>query len=150
MKRLRIYVDTSVIGGCFDPEFATESQALIQMALDGRAVLVISDLLVQELQGAPEPVRRLLTSLPPESVEAFSTDEEAYALCEAYLAAGVVDAAAELDAQHVANATVARADLIVSWNLRHIVHMVRIQGYNAVNMREGYPTMAIYTPAQVI
>ena len=30
MKKLRIYVDTSVIGGCYDPEFKVWSDALIE------------------------------------------------------------------------------------------------------------------------
>jgi hypothetical protein len=30
LKKLRIYVDTSVIGGCFDPEFATWSNGLFK------------------------------------------------------------------------------------------------------------------------
>lgn len=30
MKKLRVYVDTSVIGGCFDDEFAAWSNGLVQ------------------------------------------------------------------------------------------------------------------------
>jgi len=33
MKKLRIYVDTSVIGGCFDEEFEYESNLLVEMAI---------------------------------------------------------------------------------------------------------------------
>ena len=32
MKIMRIYVDTSVIGGCFDEEFAAASNHLIEYA----------------------------------------------------------------------------------------------------------------------
>jgi hypothetical protein len=35
MKRTRVYVDTSVIGGCFDKEFAAESRAVVQAAREG-------------------------------------------------------------------------------------------------------------------
>ena len=38
MKKLRIYIDTSVIGGCFDEEFDVESNQLIKMAEDGKAI----------------------------------------------------------------------------------------------------------------
>ena len=44
MKRLRIYADTSVLGGCFDPPFARDSRALVQMAVDGKAVVLLSAL----------------------------------------------------------------------------------------------------------
>lgn len=150
MKKLRIYVDTSVIGGCFDTEFAAESQALIQMARNGEVVLIVSDLLVEELRTAPEPVRRFYDSLPREALEGFPTSIEADRLHRAYLAAGVVGLAAEDDAQHVANATAARADMIVSWNFKHIVHFDKIKAYNAVNAREGYSVLAIHTPKEVI
>jgi len=32
VKRLRIYIDTSVVGGCFDEEFVLESKTLFTMA----------------------------------------------------------------------------------------------------------------------
>jgi hypothetical protein len=42
-----------------------------------------------------------------------------------------------VDAQHIAVATVARVDVLVSWNLKHIVNLRRIQGYNSVNLGLG-------------
>ena len=45
MKRLRVYVDTSVIGGCLDKEFANESRMLFDRARSGEVELVISDIL---------------------------------------------------------------------------------------------------------
>ena len=70
MKRTRVYVDTSVIGGCFDEEFARESRALVQAAKDGRLVLLLSDLLGDELQVAPPEVQALAGSLPRDAFEA--------------------------------------------------------------------------------
>lgn len=147
---LRIYVDTSVIGGCFDQEFATESQALVLRALNGEIVLIISDLLLAELMNAPEQVRTFVDGLPAHIQERMGTNVEAERLHQAYMAEGVVGPSAENDAQHVANATVARADAIVSWNMKHIVHMAKIRAYNVVNAREGHGRIEIYTPPQVI
>lgn len=42
MKRLRIYADTSVFGGCFDDEFAEESKAFFGDIKRGKFVLVVS------------------------------------------------------------------------------------------------------------
>ncbi len=36
MKQLRIYADTSIFGGCFDEEFAKESQALFEDIKKGK------------------------------------------------------------------------------------------------------------------
>ena len=46
VRIIRVYVDTSVIGGCFDKEFAKDSQAVMRAARDGGLLLLLSDLLV--------------------------------------------------------------------------------------------------------
>ena len=47
-------------------------------------------------------------------------------------------------------AAVARADLIVSWSFKHIVHVEKIHRFNAVNLMEGHPTIDIRSPREVI
>ncbi len=150
MKKLRIYVDTSVIGGCFDEEFEYESNLLIQMAIENKVVLLVSDELVAEIQYAPQEVQDKLFSLPAECFEKLQTNAEAVDLHNSYLKAKILGKASESDALHVANATVAKADMIVSWNFKHIVHYDKIRGFNSVNMREGYGTIAIYSPKEVV
>ena len=56
----RVYPDTSVIGGCFDPEFEAWSNALMEDYQAGRFVPVLSELLEVELEEAPIPVMRNL------------------------------------------------------------------------------------------
>jgi hypothetical protein len=59
MKRLLIYADASVIGGCEDVEFAEDSRALWRCFIEGRHDLVLSTLTLAELKGAPDVVRKL-------------------------------------------------------------------------------------------
>lgn len=47
--RLRIYVDTSVVGGCYDPEFERESNRFFNLVRAGRVLVLVSDLIVEEL-----------------------------------------------------------------------------------------------------
>jgi hypothetical protein len=54
------------------------------------------------------------------------------------------------DAEHIAMASVARVDVLVSWNFRHIVNLPRIHGYHAVNVRLGYPAIEIRSPREVL
>ena len=54
------------------------------------------------------------------------------------------------DALHGAVATLARCELILSWNFRDIVHFDKIRKYNAVNMLKGYDQIAIHSPLEVI
>ncbi len=77
-------------------------------------------------------------------------DELVLALRDAYVAAGVITAKWADDAAYVAAATIANADLIVSWNFRHIVRFDKIRLYNAVNAMEGYRPLEIRSPLEVI
>jgi predicted nucleic acid-binding protein len=150
MKKLRIYLDTSVFGGCFDDEFAEESTALIEMVKRSDIQLVVSELLFRELENAPEDVRELAGGLPDENIEAVMLDDESESLRDAYLNAKVVGPAHRNDAMHVALATVAKVDMIVSWNFKHIVHYEKMRGFNAVNLRKGYMPIEIHCPAEVV
>ena len=148
--KLRIYTDTSVLGGCEDEEFAEHSVRLMESFVRGERVLVLSSLTVQELGAAPAAVRRRLAAVPERHIETLQLGVEAGDLAEAYLAAGVLPTRMRADAQHIAMATVARVDVLVSWNFKHVVNLQRIHGYNSVNLRRGYPMIEIRTPREVL
>ena len=50
---------------------------------------------------------------------------------------------------HIALATVADADIVVSWNFRHIVRFDKIRQFNAVNLEAGFKVIAIHSPREV-
>lgn len=150
MKRTRLYADTSVFGGCFDEEFAEPSRRLMEQIKTGRFVLLLSQTALEELADAPEHVQALLDELPEGSVEVLDLTGDVLRLRDAYLEAGVVGPNSLLDAEHIATATIARADIVVSWNFKHIVQFERIRGYNSVNLRFGYPILSIHSPYEVI
>ena len=114
MKPLRVYADTSVFGGCFDAEFEAESERFFDLVRAGRVKLLLSEVVVRELAGAPVRVRELLSSLPEGAVAPVALTRDVIDLRNAYLAAGILDPQSTDDATHVAAATVARADAIVS------------------------------------
>jgi hypothetical protein len=146
----RIYVDTSVIGGCADAEFAEDSLRLFALVRDGRLVLLISDVVIQELTEAPPAVRQLFEELPEAMVETAPLTEAVLQLRDAYLAAEIVGRKWTDDATHVAAATIARADAIVSWNFRHIVRLDKIRAYNEVNRAMGFAPLTILSPKEVV
>ncbi|MGA9624340.1 MAG: type II toxin-antitoxin system VapC family toxin [Bryobacteraceae bacterium] len=151
MKRtLRVYADTSVFGGCFDDEFRAESVGFFEEVRAGRFVLVVSDVTLDELGLAPEPVRRILADLPQPELEVVNSSVESNDLKQAYLDAGVVGPASRNDAAHIALATIFGADLSVSWNFKHIVHFEKIAGYEGVNSLRGYRSPKIYSPREVV
>ncbi len=150
-RKWRLYVDTSVFGGCFDTAegWAEDSRRVIDAAWEGRAVICFSDTVARELEEAPARVKELWNSLPAKCREQVTVTAEIEALSAAYLAAGVVGRTSIDDTLHVAAATVARVDAIVSWNFKHIVRLDRIKGYNQVNLLNGYGVMTIVSPREV-
>jgi hypothetical protein len=146
----RIYIDTSVIGGCEDEEFSPWSIKLFEEIRQGLRIAVISDLTLRELEKAPESVRQILSSLQEANVENVFLTEEAESLAENYINEGVVTAGNVVDAQHIAIATVERVDVLVSWNFQQIVNLQRIHGFNSVNLKSGYPVLEIRSPREVV
>ncbi len=93
-RRLRVYADTSVFGGCLDDECAKSSLAFFD--------------------------------------------------------AGIVGFASSDDAEHVASASLAQVDIIVSWNFRHIVQYEKINRNNGVKLLHGYGEVRIHAPREVV
>ncbi|MCH7602393.1 MAG: PIN domain protein [Planctomycetes bacterium] len=150
MSTLRLYADTSVFGGCFDTEFSVHSLKLFDEIRQGRFLLILSETLLVELQEAPDQVQQVLANLHEDHHELIEKTGKIIALRDAYVSTGVVGTSSLLDAEHIASATVAKADLIVSWNFKHIVHYEKIRGYNAVNQMNQYPGLDIRTPREVV
>ncbi len=113
----RVYIDTSVVGGCEDEEFKEHSLQLMECFSIGEFKLVLSSLTVQELVEAPEVVRKHLKSVPEKNIVVIQLDSEVIELAEDYINEEVVSQKMRADAQHIAFATIANVDVLVSWNL---------------------------------
>ncbi|MBI5909932.1 MAG: PIN domain protein [Betaproteobacteria bacterium] len=146
----RVYIDTSVIGGCLDEEFARWSKALIDRLEAGSVRAVISDLTRSEIDLAPGNVQKILSSIPTDAIENVFLNEEAINLSREYLLEDIIPLKHIIDAQHIAIATVEQVDLLVSWNFQHIVNIQRIRGFNAVNLKNGYHMLEIRSPREVV
>ena len=105
MRKQRIYVDTSVLGGCFDPEFEVWSNGLINDFRKGEFRLVLSDVTTAEIERAPEPVRDLHEELVS-IAELLPVTEEAIDLLSAYEGHGILSTRFRNDMLHIAIATV--------------------------------------------
>ena len=148
--KIRIYLDTSVIGGCYDDEFAFWSKKLFAEIHQGQKIAVVSDLTLDEIEKAPQEVKNLLSSFKENEIEYVSLNNEAQQLAQSYLKHKAVSGKHLADAQHIAIATVERVDILVSWNFKQIVNVNRIHLYNAVNLMLGYPMLEIRSPREVL
>ena len=149
MRKLRVYIDTSILGGYFDDEFSIDTKQLFDEILRGEYKLVISDLTEKELVNAPDKVKILLKDLKLD-FEVISVTQESIDLATDYIKEKVVGQTSLDDCIHIATATINKVDLLISWNFKHIVNILRIRGYNSINLRNGYSTLEIRSPKDLI
>lgn len=149
MKVLRIYVDTSVLGGCFDDEFAPWSNGLMRDFRAGSFRPVLSEVVAAEVRRAPEAVRTVYAELRTLSSEFLTVSDEAVQLLAAYQSRGILTLQFGNDMLHIALATVADVDVLVSWNFKHIVRLDKIRLFNAADIELGYKLLSIYSPREV-
>ena len=150
MHKQRIYIDTSVIGGCFDEEFAEWSKNLFEEFFKGNKIAVISDLTIEELEGVSDNIKNKLREIPTESLEFLQKNDEANELANLYIEGNAISIKSLSDATHIALATIAKVNVLVSWNFKHIVNLRRIYLYNSINLQNNYPVIEIRTPREIL
>jgi hypothetical protein len=146
----RVYIDTSVIGGCFDSEFEEWSNRLFDDFKSGKKIAVVSDITIDELSDAPQQVQKNFKTIPDNFLEILIADDEAKKLANLYILEKAVSTKFYEDALHIAISTINQVSVLASWNFKHIVNLDRIRLYNAVNLKNGYSILEIRTPREIL
>jgi len=146
----RIYLDTSVYGGYFDIEFAAWTKILFNQIANNEFLVLHSYLTNVEISYAPEQVQLLAKSVQNKNAELIEYSDKAIELALLYIKENVVGLTSITDCIHIALATIHNADVLVSWNFKHIVNVDRIRGYNSVNLIRGFQALDIRTPTEIL
>lgn len=146
----RYYLDTSVIGGVFDNEFEEHSIILMEKVKLGSIKAIISEVTESEILKAKSKITEYYKSLPNDNIEFIEITKDAQFLANNYIIENVVGKSSYNDCLHIGIATVCKADILVSWNFKHIVNIHRIRGYNSINLKFGYPVLEIRSPKEVL
>ncbi|HEX4139543.1 MAG TPA: hypothetical protein VHY09_04300 [Candidatus Methylacidiphilales bacterium] len=138
-----------MVGGYFDPEYQRETRQLWELWKSGRYRFISSVVVEEEIEPAPEQVRRLYAHTFPEQTR-LSLTMAAIELARLYVESRVVTPKYLSDARHVAVCSVAAVSHLVSWNFRHLVNVEREAGFNAINLLQGYAPIRIVSPLELI
>ena len=146
----RLYLDTSVIS-LLDDDRYPERRDLTREFWLRRADYEVcsSEVARREIMDTPDPARRdsmlaVLNALP-----LLSVTSEAERLASAYIATGVFPPGVADDALHVAVAVLARQDILVSWNFKHLVNQRRRAMIDSLNLSRSLPPLRILSPPEV-
>jgi len=154
MRKLKIYLDTSVIGYLDqhnDPDLMDDTHKLWNQIEDGLYDVVLSDVAIAEIDACHEEKRDTLFDYLSEiEYSIIEVDEKTLDIAERFINLGVLRRKSIDDCQHIAAAITSGCDVIVSWNFKHIVNHKTIMGVKAVTALEGYSDVMIYTPSILI
>jgi predicted nucleic acid-binding protein len=149
----RLYLDTSVFGALFDEgdqERVALTRAVLRRLRHSPYETFIGTPVYEEIGLAPPHIRRALehhvADLSPTLIE---EGVPSLRLTEAYMAARLVPPPKRNDARHIALATVADLDAIVSWNFRDMVNIRKKRIVHQVNAKFGYRLIDIISPLEV-
>lgn len=146
----RVYLDTSVISALVDQR-APERRALTMAFWNrrSRVSLITCAIARDEIDATPDAgLRGQMHELLAE-VEVHDLDDDIRHLASRYIVAGVFTETMRNDALHAAAAAVLRADVLLSWNFRHLVNRRRRLAVNAVNVAGGFATVDIISPPEI-
>ena len=151
---VRLYLDTSVSGALYDeepPGRKETTQLFFRRAASRKDTLYISNLVLEEIDRAPEHVRFSLMSLVRQIRPlVLSESPESLSLADSYVASRVIPASSRDDARHIAITALAGCEALVSWNFKHIVNLRRKRLVHSVNIRLGYPLIELVSPEEVL
>jgi len=148
MRPLRVYVDTSVFGGAFDPEYRESTRLFFNRAATGRFRLVVSEQVEAEINPAPEKVKQRYGDILAQA-EFLPISDSIRLLADIYRKNKAVVRKSLPDAMHVALATINKCDGLISWNFKHIVRRDKSLLFNVINADNGHSQLFIATPKEV-
>ncbi len=113
--------------------------------------LYISELVLAELSRTHLPLRTdLLEAAVRLDAIILPITPEAEGLAGRYLSDGAVPTRYRDDAVHVAIAVLNGLDVVVTWNMKHLANVRRIEAINRTNLIMGLAPIRIHTPEEVI
>ena len=146
---MKLYLDTSVFSAYYDER----TPERMQMTRDLWLVLerhekLCSDLTIEELGQARSGLREKLLGLA-QGFTVINLTDEMRELAKLYVREGLVPSKYFADALHIATAVLGGADILVSWNFKHLVKRSTRLLVNYINANQGLRTIEILAPPEV-
>ena len=155
MRTPMAYLETTLFNFIFADDAPDKKQDTIKLfeeIKNGKYIPYTSFVVVDEINRTKDEQKRnnMLAIISEYDVGVFEDDSEADVLADMYIREGVIPIKYRDDALHIAVATIEEMHLILSWNFQHIVKLKTRHMVNAINLREGYRTIEICSPEEVI
>ncbi|MDR2533157.1 MAG: type II toxin-antitoxin system VapC family toxin [Oscillospiraceae bacterium] len=154
MKKLKLYLDTSVISHLFAedvPDRMTDTNKLWEDLINEKYDVYISPVVTDEMERCSEPKRsKMLEKMGQIKFQIFSKTDEVIRLAREYVKGGVLTEKSFDDCLHIAFAVIYNCDVIVSWNFNHLVNFKTINKVKIVNAINLYKEISIIPPTMLL
>jgi predicted nucleic acid-binding protein len=153
MNNPKVYIETTMFNYYFDKDRDAHSAtvAFFEAIGAGNYEAYTSQYAVDELLKAPEPKKSdMLNLIEKYNISVLDGDDEAVRLAYIYLRHDSIPGKKQLDAFHIAIASINRLDFIVSCNFKHINKLKTKRMVEYVNLNEGYKNITICRPEELI
>ena len=150
MRKLKIYLDTSVISYLDQPdsqEKMEQTRKLWKILQIGKYDVVISDLVLIEINECKEPKRSILKEyLAQINYKRVNITEETEEIANEIIKEGILNPKSFDDCLHIASAIISDCNIIISWNFKHMVNVDTINGVRKITFAKRYNNIDIYAP----
>lgn len=154
VNTLKIYLETSVWNFAL-PHASLEkheiTKELFKEIRQGKYDIYISDFVIGEISDAKairkSELEELIHNHKPRNLD---IPIDLQALVTQYKKRNIIPEKYETDLHHIAIAVIHGMDILLSWNMRHIVKYKTKHAVNEVNEVIGYRHIEILTPEEVI
>jgi len=151
MKKLKLYLDTSVISHLDAPDTPEKMADTLCLWKDLKAGIFdvyISDVTINEINDCNEPKRSfMLNELKKIPLTVIQAEKKVEELSQEFIRLGILKEKSMDDCMHIATALLAKCDVIVSWNFKHIVNDKTIEGVKTISKTRGFDGIKIYCPS---
>ena len=150
-----MYIETSVPNFLFAddaPEKRNATEAFFEWLKISPDKLYTSELVFTELEETPDRSLRenLMDTLSRLECVVLPLTREAHGFSERLVVEGVIPVRYRDDAVHAALCVLHEMDVLVTWNMKHLVNPRKIEAINLAAMRAGYRPIRIHTPEEVM
>lgn len=153
-KKEKLHLDTSVLNFFYAedaPEKMKVTKKFFKEVKKGTFQTFISEIVIREINDASEPKRTKLKDLVDNyKLKILSLTPECIKLADRYVEAKVIPKRFRDDATHIAIAVLNTIDILVSWNLEHMVKVKTIREVNKISEGFGYKEIDIRIPEEVL
>jgi len=150
MKKLKIFLDTSVYSAKFDSRDKNR-QKLTQDFWNyiGNYEIYYSEIIVEEINAIlDDNLKKNMKDLL-ENGKIVNITDEVKELTQIYINEDLIPEKYENDALLIALTSVYSLDILISWNFKHLVKRKTRIGVNLINLKKGYKPIEILAPPEL-